>query len=173
MTRISLHPPGGRGTGCAMLGRKLVLFFASGAYLGYAPVASGTFGTLAGLPLAPVFAALAAISAPLTVLTFAALVALAIFVAGEAERLLGEADSGKIVIDEVAGYVAAVLFLPLDATTWIGGFLLFRLFDVWKPWPASWCERELDGGPGVVLDDVVAGLYANLVLRAIRALAGL
>lgn len=155
-----------------MAGRRWILFVASGGFLGHAPIASGTFGSLAGVPVAFVFSALERVSLALAALTFVALVAVAIAVAGEAERLLGEEDSGKIVIDEVAGYVATVLFLPLDATTLVAGFVLFRVFDVWKPWPAGWCDRELEGGPGVVLDDVVAGVYANFAVRALRALAG-
>lgn len=148
-----------------MSSRRVIVFLASGAYLGYAPVASGTFGTLAALPLMPVFDALLGISSALYLLTFAGLVAAAVAIADEAERVFAEEDSGRIVIDEIAGYVAAMLFLPLEATTLIGAFFLFRLFDVLKPWPASWIDRELGGGAGVVLDDVFAGLYANLALR--------
>jgi len=152
-----------------MFSRRVVVFLASGAYLGYAPVASGTFGTLAALPLLPVFEAISRISAALYLLTFAGLVAAAIVIADEAERVFAEEDSGKIVIDEVAGYVAALLFLPVDLTTVLGAFFLFRLFDVLKPWPAAWIDRELGGGAGVVLDDVFAGLYANFALRVLLA----
>lgn len=156
-----------------MARRRWILVVATGGGLGFAPVASGTFGTLAGVPVALVVAAIARTSPTLAFVTFLALVALAVVVAGEAERLFDELDCGKIVVDEVAGFAATMLFLPADVPTLVGGFLLFRLFDVWKPWPASWCDRELGGGPGVVLDDVVSGIYANFALRAVRALLGL
>jgi phosphatidylglycerophosphatase A len=152
--------------------RRLLVFFATGAYLGYAPVASGTFGTLAGVALYPVFDALRQRSLILYLITFGGLVAAAIVIAGEAEALFGEKDSGKITIDEVAGYVAATLFLRPSAGVIVASFLLFRFFDVVKLWPASYFDREAHGGLGVVLDDVVSGLYANLALRAIAWLGG-
>ena len=155
-----------------MFGRRVLVFIASGAYLGYAPVASGTFGTFAGLALYPVFDALRTLSAPLYVLSFLALVAAAIAIADQAERVFEEEDSGKIVIDEIAGYIAATLFLPMDLATIAVSFFLFRLFDVLKPWPASYFDREVGGGAGVVLDDVFAGFYANLVLRLLAATIG-
>lgn len=145
--------------------RRAIIFLASGAYLGYAPVASGTFGTLAGVALYPVFDALRAFSTVVYLLVFAGLVAGAIWIAGEAETLFGEQDSGKITIDEIAGYITATLFIAPTLATIAASFLLFRLFDVVKPWPARFFDRELHGGAGVVLDDVFSGLYANLVLR--------
>lgn len=153
--------------------RRTVIFLASGAYLGYAPVASGTFGTLAGVALYPVFEGLRRFSVPLYVVSFLALVAAAIAIAGEAEELFGEKDSGKITIDEVAGYVAATLFVTPSLWVMIASFLLFRAFDVIKLWPASYFDREVRGGPGVVLDDVISGFYANLALRALFQLIGL
>ena len=93
------------------MSRRLLVFFATGAYLGFVPVASGTFGTLAGVALYPAFDALRERSLGLYLVTFCGLVAAAIVIAGEAEALFGEKDSGKITIDEVAGYIAATLFL--------------------------------------------------------------
>lgn len=153
--------------------RSLLVFFASGAYLGFAPVASGTFGSLAGVALYPVFDALRRGPTALYLLTFFGLVAASIWIAGEAEVVFGEKDSGKIAIDEVAGYITATLFLPPTLTTILGSFFLFRLFDVLKPWPARYFDRQVGGGPGVVLDDVFAGFYANLLLRAVFWAAGL
>jgi phosphatidylglycerophosphatase A len=155
-----------------MLGRRAVIFLASGAYLGYAPFASGTFGTLAGVALFPAFDAIRALSVPIYVLSAVALVAAAIAIADQAEKIFDEEDSGKIVIDEVAGYIAATLFLPFDLVTIAASFFLFRLFDVLKPWPAGWFDRELGGGAGVVLDDVFAGLYANASLRLVAVAFG-
>jgi phosphatidylglycerophosphatase A len=152
--------------------RALLVFFATGAYLGYAPVASGTFGTLAGVALYPAFEALRQRSLALYVVTFAGLIAAAIVIAGEAEALFGERDSGKITIDEVAGYIAATLFVPPSLVAVVAGFLLFRAFDVVKPWPASYFDREVHGGPGIVLDDVISGFYANVTLRVLAWLGG-
>jgi len=152
--------------------RHAVIFLASGAYLGYAPIASGTFGTLAGVALYPVFDALRGLSLPLYVVTFLALVAAAIAIAGEAEQIFGEKDSGKITIDEVTGYIAATLFVRPSLAVVATSFVLFRLFDVVKIWPASYFDREVHGGPGVVIDDVISGLYANLALRALVWLGG-
>lgn len=147
--------------------RRAIVFLASGAYLGFAPVASGTFGSLAGVALYPVFDALRTASTGLYLLTFLGLVAAAIWIAGEAEAVFGEKDSGKITIDEVAGYIAATLFLRPTLATLLVSFFLFRLFDVLKPWPARYFDRQVSGGAGVVLDDVFAGFYANLLLRAL------
>jgi phosphatidylglycerophosphatase A len=146
--------------------RKVILFLASGAYLGYAPLAPGTVGTFYGVALYPVFDALRLRSAGLYVLTFIALVAAAVWIAGQAEAIWGQHDCGRITIDEAAGYIATTLFLPLSLVTAVGGFLAFRLFDILKPWPAGYFDRDVEGGTGVVLDDVFAGIYANLVLRA-------
>lgn len=147
--------------------RRAIIFLASGAYLGFAPVASGTFGTLAGVAMYPVFEALRNFSMPLYVLTFLGFVAAAVAIAGEAEDLFGEKDSGKITIDEVAGYVSATLFVRPSLAAVAASFLLFRFFDVTKLWPASYFDREVHGGAGVVLDDVVSGFYANLALRTL------
>ena len=89
----------------------------------------------------------------------------------DAERSLGGKDPGAIVIDEVAGMALSVLTLPLTPAVLIAGFVLFRVFDVVKPYPANALQR-LPGGVGVMIDDVVAGLYALLLLLAVRALVG-
>ena len=155
-----------------IVSRRLLVFFATGAYLGFVPVASGTFGTLAGVALYPAFDALRERSLGLYLVTFCGLVAAAIVIAGEAEALFGEKDSGKITIDEVAGYIAATLFLRPSLGVIAASFLLFRAFDVGKLWPASYFDREVPGGLGVVLDDVISGLYANLALRVLAWLGG-
>jgi phosphatidylglycerophosphatase A len=104
------------------------------------------------------------------VLTIAALVAAivaAILLAGAAEASIGEHDSGRIVVDEVAGMLVALAGLPRDAWTIVAVFALFRFFDVVKVWPASWIDRRLGRGTGVVLDDVVSGIYANVAARLV------
>lgn len=149
--------------------RSVVVFLASAGYIGYIPIASGTFGTLVAIPLFFGFDAMRAVSVPLYLLTFVTAVALACWIADQADTLLHEHDSHKIVIDEVVGYLAATLFL---APTWshvLWAFFIFRLFDVIKPFPANYIDEHFPGGYGVTLDDVVSGLYTNLAIRVLIA----
>jgi phosphatidylglycerophosphatase A len=147
---------------------QLVLLIASAGFIGYIPIASGTFGSLVGIPL--FFATAPLSTSPVLYLTlFIAAVGVACWAAGRADHLLAEQDSSKIVIDEVVGYLAATLFLePTWTTVWIA-FVIFRVFDMIKPFPANYADRELHGGVGVVLDDVISGLYANLATRLVLA----
>jgi phosphatidylglycerophosphatase A len=150
--------------------RPLVIFLASAGYIGYIPVASGTFGSLVGIPLFWGFDVLRLASVPLYLLTYAGLVAAACWIAGLANAYLNEHDSHKIVIDEVVGYLAATLFL---APTWshaLWAFVIFRALDVIKPFPANYIDAHFPGGYGVTLDDVVSGVYTNLALRLLIAL---
>lgn len=102
-----------------------------------------------------------------TVVLLALAVVGAIVVAGRADALLGEHDSGKIVIDEIVGMAIALAGFPPTWTNVVVIFVLFRVLDVVKIWPASHFDRKTPGGAGVVLDDVVSGIYANLVARII------
>jgi phosphatidylglycerophosphatase A len=150
--------------------RRLILFVASGAYVGYVPVASGTWGTLLAFPLFWLFEPWRHLSIALYVTTYVAAVLFACWIAGRAETILQEHDSHAIVIDEIVGYLAATLFM---APTWentLLAFLIFRVFDVIKPFPAGYIDRAVPGGAGVVLDDVVSGIYANLATRVMVAL---
>lgn len=145
--------------------RNLILFLATGAYTGYAPFASGTFGSLVALPLIFLSAALFSFSPVLHIGTLLAVIVGSCWVAGQAESYLDEHDSGKIVIDEIAGFLCAIAFLDITVPRLVIAFFLFRLFDIVKPPPARYFDRQLTGGIGVVFDDVFAGVYANLVLR--------
>jgi phosphatidylglycerophosphatase A len=130
---------------------------------GLMPFASGTFGTLAAAPLV----ALSAVFSPLSsALVLMIMTLVAIWASQVVHNLLKKVDPSEVVIDEVAGFLLTMLWVPLSWGTLLAGFLLFRLFDIWKPWPANAAER-LHGGLGIVLDDLVAGLYANLGLRFI------
>jgi phosphatidylglycerophosphatase A len=102
-------------------------------------------------------------------LIVAALIFLAVWVAGEAERLLGQKDAGSIVIDEIVGMVVALAVLPLTPFNLAAGFIAFRVFDISKPFPARLIDARVPGGWGIVLDDVVAGVYSNILLRALSA----
>ena len=146
---------------------KLIIFLATAGYIGYIPVASGTFGSLVGIPLFFAFDGLRYASTSMYLLTYVASVAAACWIAGSAEKIFDEHDSHKIVIDEVVGYLAATLFLEPTWSHAIAAFFIFRVLDVVKPFPAGYIDAHFPGGYGVTLDDVVSGLYSNLVLRAI------
>jgi phosphatidylglycerophosphatase A len=142
---------------------RLVILLASGAYVGYIPVASGTFGSLLALPL---LVALAGAPLP-TVALIAALTVLAVIVSDRAGRIYGQTDSSRIVIDEVCGMLIAGACMPATLWNLSLAFLAFRLFDIVKPFPASHFDRHVKNGFGVVADDLVAGIYANLVVRVL------
>jgi phosphatidylglycerophosphatase A len=146
--------------------RNLVIAVASGGYVGYIPVASGTFGSMVGIPLFWLFDGVRSTSVAAYVLIYLASVGLACWIAGRADAYLNEHDSHKIVIDEIVGYVAATLFLAPTLSNTLGAFVIFRVFDVLKPFPAGYIDAHVPGGYGVVLDDVVSGLYTNLMMHA-------
>ncbi|MBV8771822.1 MAG: phosphatidylglycerophosphatase A [Deltaproteobacteria bacterium] len=146
----------------------IVTVVASGAFVGYAPVIPGTAGSVLGLLL--VRFALASIwrYAPITfVILFGIAFIVACSVATCAEKMFGRRDSPVIVIDEILGIIATMFG---NATSWpwlVAGFTLFRLFDIIKPWPASWFDR-MRGGTGIMLDDLTAACYANIVLKVLQ-----
>lgn len=119
---------------------------------------------MVGIPLSLALNRLAADSPVLALLTLAAFTALGIWAADRAEPIFGEKDSPKIVVDEIAGFMIANFAAPERLAPLVAAFILFRFFDIIKPYPARRAER-LPGGFGVVLDDVVAGLYTLAVVR--------
>ncbi|MDR3438287.1 phosphatidylglycerophosphatase A [Telmatospirillum sp.] len=132
---------------------------------GLLPKAPGTWGSLAALPFAWVIMAIGGWQA----LSAAAIV---VFLVGwwAADRVvtdMGVEDPGLIVIDEVVGQWLVLLPVPLEPWHYLLGFVLFRLFDIAKPWPVSWADRQIKGGLGVMLDDVLAGIYGIVVLLAL------
>jgi phosphatidylglycerophosphatase A len=137
--------------------RKFLVICATWFGTGFAPIASGTVGTAAAIPL---YLALGRLPLPLYLLSTVAFTLFSCWVAGFGEELFGEHDSGKIVIDEVAGYLVTMAGAVLCWQSILVGFFMFRLFDVTKPQPARWFDRSLRNGYGVVLDDIAAGLYA-------------
>jgi phosphatidylglycerophosphatase A len=141
---------------------NLVLFIASGAYAGAVPVAPGTFGTLMALPLWWFFNQL---PAGLYLVFLLLLILVAFWSAGEAERILHQVDSGVIVIDEIVGFLLTTVLISFSWPRFIAAFLLFRFFDILKPFPVNWCDKNLHGGIGIVVDDLVAGIMAYIVLR--------
>jgi phosphatidylglycerophosphatase A len=129
--------------------------------IGHIPVASGTFGSAAAIPLAVL---LAYLGPTIYIASTAVIVLMAIWCAQAASRHFGLKDPHEVVIDEVAGQLTALALVPISLPAFVGGFLLFRFFDIVKPYPANRLEL-LPGGYGIVLDDIAAGLYANLVLH--------
>lgn len=151
------------------LQNHLVKIFASGFYTGYMPVASGTFGSLVGVALY-----LAAYSLPtfLQWILAVALTGFAVWMASLAAPLFGEVDSSKIVIDEVAGMFITLIGVPPSLYWIVIGFLIFRALDIVKPPPAHWFDKRVKNGWGVVLDDVAAGFYGNIILLLMTRASG-
>lgn len=142
--------------------RKFVVLFASWFGSGFSPVASGTVGTLAAIPF---YLLISTLALPLYLLTLLAFFFFSCWVSGQAEEIFGEKDSGKIVIDEVIGYLITMTAVSPSWLSITAGFLLFRFFDITKIPPARYFDRNLKNGYGVVLDDVIAGIYACLSLH--------
>jgi phosphatidylglycerophosphatase A len=141
---------------------KTAVFLATVGYAGYIPFAPGTFGSLIGLPLCFLLAGIKLSAAIMAVLLF---IALAIWISGAAAKTLQRRDPGCIVIDEIAGMVVTFIGLPFTLTTAVLGFILFRLLDILKPFPIRALDQRMSGGLGIVTDDVVAGIFANAILR--------
>ena len=148
--------------------RRLGLLVATCGYVGYVPVASGTFGSAAGLVVFAAVRLSESVAVELAVIVL--LFVIGIWSSSVAERHLGGVDPGPVVIDEVAGMLITLALLPVNVYGAIVGFLIFRLLDVIKPWPADRLER-LHGGLGVMADDAMAAVYANLALRILIAVA--
>ncbi|MGB0845243.1 MAG: phosphatidylglycerophosphatase A [Thiolinea sp.] len=129
---------------------------------GLSPLAPGTIGTLAAIPL---YLLMARLPWAYYILILVAAIAVGIWLCGESARLLGVHDHGGIVWDEFVGFWITMLFVPPEWLWIVLGFLLFRLFDVWKPWPIRLIDKQVDGGLGIMLDDILAGIYALLVLH--------
>lgn len=143
---------------------SLATFLATGFGSGLSPVAPGTAGTLVAVPLGYFVTVSLAAGPALQALVITLVIAVAIWSAGVAAPRFGLKDPGQIVVDEIAGYFVALAFLPAGWTTLAAAFVLFRLFDIGKPPPCRRLEA-LPGGLGIVADDVMAGVYANLVIR--------
>lgn len=143
---------------------RLAVFIATVGYSGYFPVAPGTVGSFAGLLvyLLVWWSRSVVVEVALVVLLFGA----GVWAGTTAERYFGGIDPGPIVIDEVVGMLITLAFIPVGLSGAIAGFVLFRVFDVIKPYPAGRLER-LHGGLGVMADDAMAAVYANLTLRLV------
>ncbi len=140
---------------------KILKLIATLGPVGYSPVAPGTAGTAIAAILCYILAPSEMTVALILPLTFI----IGVIASSKTEQLLNEKDSSHIVIDEVGGYMVSILFLPSEVKVLLLAFLLFRFFDILKPFPIRSIERQLSGGLGVMVDDIIAGVYANLILR--------
>ena len=139
-----------------------VHFFALGFGSGLAPKAPGTFGTLAAIPLYLMISGLAPVYYGAIVL-FSCLIG--IYLCGKTAADVGVHDHGAIVWDEIAGFLITMFMVPLSWQSVLVGFLLFRFFDIIKPWPISIADKKLHGGFGIMFDDVLAGLFSLVIMH--------
>jgi phosphatidylglycerophosphatase A len=146
---------------------RLAVFLATAGYAGYFPIAPGTVGSAIGLLVYGLvwWTQSVAVEVSLIVILFA----VGVWAGTSAERYFGGIDPGPIVLDEVVGMLITLAFIPVGWTAIVAGFVLFRIFDVLKPFPAARLEK-LHGGLGVMADDAVAALYANVSLRVLQAI---
>ncbi len=141
---------------------QLIMAIATGLYVGKIPKAPGTWGSLAAflpwfmikdLPLPVYFGIIAGVFV------------IGFFTAGSAEKILDRPDAGPIVIDEIVGMLITLTMAPAHPGAWLMGFIFFRFFDITKPFPVSWFDRNIHGGIGIMMDDVIAGIYAFVSLQ--------
>ncbi|MBI5468895.1 MAG: phosphatidylglycerophosphatase A [Deltaproteobacteria bacterium] len=141
------------------MNKKLITFLATGTYTGYLPKMPGTFGTLWGVPLAYLSSRMPLLGQA----AFTLAVCLAsVYIAGRECESTREKDPSRIVIDEAAGYLVSFFLMPFTLFNVILVFILFRFFDILKPYPIGVIDRGAGGGTGVVLDDIGAGVYAGV-----------
>lgn len=143
-------------------------FFALGFGTGLAKKAPGTFGTLVGFPL---FWLITPLNLPSQLLIIAALFLIGIYFCDKAGKALGVSDHGGIVWDEIVAMMLVLTVTINQWQWWLAAFLLFRLFDIWKPFPIRQCDAKLKGGFGVMFDDLLAAIYAIISLKALEWLS--
>jgi len=145
--------------------RRFIVIAATWFGTGLSPFAPGTMGTLGAIPF---YLALAQLPLGLYAVTVTAFSVFSCWVSGQGEREFGERDPGKIVIDEVAGFLVTMAAVPCSWKTLTAGFVLFRFFDICKIPPAGYFDRRIKNGFGVVLDDIVAGAYSCMTLHLLK-----
>ncbi len=144
--------------------KYFVLLCATGFGVGFSPVVPGTMGTLLAIPI---WYFLSSIPFPLYELTLVSFFFFSSWISGQAEQYWCKKDDRRIVIDEIMGFLITMLWVPKTSLLICGGFLFFRFFDILKPFPIRRMER-VKAGYGVVLDDVLAGVYSNIALHLIN-----
>ncbi len=148
---------------------QLIIAIATGLYVGKLPKAPGTWGSAAAILPWMLCKDLGLVSYLVVVII---LCIVGFFAAGSAEKIMDSPDAGPIVIDEIAGMFVTLTMAPAHPLAWLLGFLLFRLFDITKPFPVSWFDQRIHGGIGIMMDDVVAGIYALASLQLIWLIIG-
>ena len=151
--------------------QRLVLILGTGFGAGYTPGAPGTAGSLVGLGIGLGLAA-SPLDGPAVAAVTAAVCIAGIPICAGAARGLGNPDPPQVVWDEIAGMLVALLALPSDWYWWVAAFVLFRAFDVLKPWPIGWLDRRVRGGAGIMLDDLMAGAFAWITLQTLSRIVG-
>lgn len=141
-----------------------ILFLAFGFGSGLAKKAPGTWGTAAAIPL---YCLLASMNAAVYSIATVIIMFSGIAICGKAAEKLGVHDFNGIVWDEIAGYLITLWFVPFSWSVAVLGFVLFRFFDIVKPWPIKWIDEKVHGGLGIMLDDVLAGLFAAAVMAIV------
>ena len=144
---------------------RFFIFIATGLGAGFSPIVPGTMGTLLAIPF---YYFVSPIPSPLYELTLVAFFFFSSWISDQAERYWGKKDDRRIVIDEVMGFLVTMLWIPRSPLFIVAGFILFRFFDILKPFPIRRLER-VRSGFGVVLDDVLAGIYSNIALHLVIA----
>ena len=144
--------------------KNLIHLLAFGLGLGFMPFMPGTFGTLLGV-LIYFLNNYYLITSEIVLLIFTTI--LGIYICGKTAKDIKHHDHPGIVFDEVVGYLVTMMFISFSVLNMMLGFILFRIFDIVKPWPISYCDKKLSGGFGIMFDDILAGIFANLVLRLI------
>ena len=144
---------------------RLFLFIATGAGSGYLPKAPGTWASALTVLLWLLVGNFASFSTGLYLLFVGIVFFVGVASAGAAEKLVDRPDPGLVVIDEVAGQLIALCAAPAQPLAALAGFVLFRIFDIFKPFPIRWLDQHIHGGLGIMLDDVAAGLYTLAVLQ--------
>ena len=140
------------------------MIIATGFYSGYLPKAPGTWGSLVGLLL---FFLLHTLSLGIYLAIVAGIFIIGTFAAGEAEKIMDRKDPGLVVIDEIVGMLITMIAIPATPLTMGLGFILFRIFDIWKPFPIGLVDQRFHGGLGIMLDDIIAGIYSLIILQLV------
>ena len=140
------------------------MFIATGCYSGYLPKAPGTWGSLVGLLL---FFLLHTLSLEIYLAVIAGIFVIGTFAAGEAEKIMDHQDPGLVVIDEIVGMLITMIAVPATPLAMVLGFILFRIFDILKPFPVNFFDQRFHGGLGIMLDDVMAGIYSLIIQQVL------
>ena len=148
---------------------NLIHWLALGFGSGKSPIAPGTMGTLIAVPI---YYGLSFLRLEYYTLVVLFLAAIGIFLCGKTAKDWGAHDHQSIVWDEIVGYLITMIALPVQWSWMLAGFCLFRFFDILKPWPIRWADRQVSGGLGIMLDDILAGIASSLVLHGAWYLLG-